>query len=82
MPCPEGSFLAPEISRLFGDTVGASLVRGPGCQDRSCYDAVTNHDVMWPDSIVWRGCGERASRKHLRNGGVKQAPSLSTSDSE
>ena len=27
-----GSFLAPEISRLFGDTVGASLVRGPGCQ--------------------------------------------------
>ena len=28
----EGSFLAPEISRLFGDTVGASLVRGPGCQ--------------------------------------------------
>ena len=31
-PCPEGSFLAPEISRLFGDTVGASLVRGPGCQ--------------------------------------------------
>ena len=31
-PCPEGSFLAPEISRLFGDTVGASLVRGLGCQ--------------------------------------------------
>ena len=27
-----GSFLAPEISRLFGDTVGASLVRRPGCQ--------------------------------------------------
>ena len=25
-PCPEGSFLAPEISRLLGDTVGASLV--------------------------------------------------------
>ena len=25
-PCPEGSFLAPEISRLFGDKVGASLV--------------------------------------------------------
>ena len=31
-PCPEGSFLEPEITRLFGDTVGASLVRGPGCQ--------------------------------------------------
>ena len=30
--CPEGSFLEPEITRLFGDTVGASLVRGPGCQ--------------------------------------------------
>ena len=26
MPCPEGSFLAPEIGILFGDAVGASLV--------------------------------------------------------
>ena len=25
-PCPEGSFSAPEIGRLFGDAVGASLV--------------------------------------------------------
>ena len=33
-PCPEGSFLAPEISRLFGDTVGASLVATAQC---SCY---------------------------------------------
>ena len=24
--CPEGSFSAPEIGRLFGDAVGASLV--------------------------------------------------------
>ena len=26
MLCPEGSFLVPEISILFGDAVGASLV--------------------------------------------------------
>ena len=25
LPCPEGSFLAPEIGILFGDAVGASL---------------------------------------------------------
>ena len=48
-PCPEGSFLAPEISRLFGDTVGASLVRGPGCQlVVSCYDVW--RCCLWPDS--------------------------------
>jgi len=27
-----GSFLAPEIGMIFGDGVGASLVRGPYCQ--------------------------------------------------
>ena len=27
-----GSFLAPEIGIIFGDGVGASLVRGPYCQ--------------------------------------------------
>ena len=32
MLCPEGSFLAPKIGMLFGDAVGASLVRGPCCQ--------------------------------------------------
>ena len=26
-----GSFLAPEIDMIFGDAVGASLVRGPYC---------------------------------------------------
>ena len=30
--CPESSFLAPEIGILFGDAVGASLVRSPCCQ--------------------------------------------------
>ena len=32
MLCPESSFLAPEIGILFGDAVGASLVRSPCCQ--------------------------------------------------
>ena len=27
-----GSFLVPEIDMIFGDGVGASLVRGPYCQ--------------------------------------------------
>ena len=27
-----GSFLAPETDMIFGDGVGASLVRGPYCQ--------------------------------------------------
>ena len=33
MPCPEGSFLAPEIGRLFGDVVGASLVAVAAAHD-------------------------------------------------
>ena len=37
LPCPEGSFLAPEIGILFGDAVGASLVRGPWLPPRGCY---------------------------------------------
>ena len=63
-PCPEGSFLAPEIRRLFGDTVGASLVRG-WLPTRSCYD-------------VWRWCLwgliPTTRLKRVFEWGVKQAP--------
>ena len=34
---PEGLFLVPEIGILFGDAVGASLVRGPWLLPRGCY---------------------------------------------
>ena len=58
-PCPEGSFLAPEISRLFGDTVGASLVRGPGCQlvvammcDADVCGLIPNNA---PQESIWMG---------------------------
>jgi len=43
-PCPEGSFLAPEISRLFGDTVGASLV--------SSFNI-----ALWYEKLHRRPCG-------------------------
>ena len=34
----QNSFFTSEISRLFWRHGGPSLVRGPGCQLRSCYD--------------------------------------------
>ena len=46
-PCPEGSFLAPEISRLFGDTVGASLVStavATSCQHTT---HVSQFNILW-----------------------------------
>ena len=71
-PCPEGSFLAPEISRLFGDTVGASLVRigrrlhtdlssKRGCENPIWYSAersvtLYNFDFTEWAVLIWNVC--------------------------
>ena len=62
-----GFVLAPEISRLFGDTVGAFLSRP--LPTRSCYDVW--RWCLWPDSnnatqeSIWMG------RQTSRQGGIR-----------
>ena len=54
---PEGSFLVPEIGILFGDAVGASLVRGPWLPPRGCY--------VICDVAVCSWCEQHDSREYL-----------------
>ena len=61
--CPEGSFLVPEIGILFGDAVGASLVRGPWLPPRGCY--------VICDVAVCSWCEQHDSREYLRGASNK-----------
>ena len=61
-----GFVLAPEISRLFGDTVGASLVRGAGYQLELVVAMMCDADVC--------GLIPTTRLKRVFEWGVKQAP--------
>ena len=60
-----GSFLAPETDMIFGDGVGASLVRGPYCQRGVLCDAdALLHWNSAAEEGAWGGLKTGPPRRH------------------